>query len=72
MPNAPYTNLTQLSRGGDGTVLGQSAADPVALHGKTAIALAALAVTTSATDATTAIALVNAIRTAGINKGLWT
>ncbi len=38
MPNAPYTNLTQLSRGGDGTVLGQSATDPVALYGHAPVA----------------------------------
>jgi len=63
-------NITQLSAGGDGTIMGQNAADPISFHGVTPAIQQVLAVTTSSTDATTAIALANALRTALINYGL--
>ena len=37
MPNFTTTNITQLSRGGDGTILGQDASDLVSLYGATPV-----------------------------------
>lgn len=68
MPNYTTTNVTQLSRGGDGTVLGQSASDLVSFYGATPVVQQAS--TAAATDATTANALANALRTALLNLGL--
>ena len=68
MPSAGYPNLTQLSRKGDGTTMGQSASDPIAFFGATPVVQQAS--TAAATDATTANALANALRTALLNLGL--
>jgi hypothetical protein len=38
MPSFTSDNITQLSRGGDGTILGQSATDLVSFYGGTPVA----------------------------------
>jgi len=69
MPNFTTTNQTQVSRkGGGGTIMGQSASDPIGFFGATAVVQQAS--TAAATDATTANALANALRTALLNLGL--
>ncbi len=68
MPNFTTTQITQLSRVADGTVMGQSATDPIAFFGATPVVQQAS--TAAATDATTANALANALRTALLNLGL--
>lgn len=62
------TLLTQVSRGADGTVMGQSATDPIAFFGATPVVQQAS--TAAGTDATTTQALANALRTALLNLGL--
>jgi len=61
-------NRTQVSRKGDGTIMGQDAADPISFFGATPVVQQAS--TAAATDATTANALANALRTALLNLGL--
>jgi hypothetical protein len=68
MPNFTTTNLTQLSRVGDGTTMGQSASDKIAFYGATPVVQQAS--TAAGTDATTTQALANALRTALLNLGL--
>lgn len=73
----------QLSDGSGGVVVGQSAADLVALHGVTPVAQAATIAAVASTAATSStpfgfaeaqanaiVANLNAIRTALINKGI--
>lgn len=62
------TLITQVSRGANGTVVGQSASDLVGFFGATPVAQQAS--TASGTDATTTQALANALRTALLNLGL--
>lgn len=63
------TLYTQLSRGADGTLMGQAADDPIGFF-RNSTPVVQQASTAAATDATTAIALANALRTALLNYGL--
>ena len=62
------TLITQLSRGADGTKVGQSASDVVGFFGATPVVQQAS--TAAGTDTTTTQALANALRTALLNLGL--
>lgn len=67
MPNFTTSNTVQLTRGGDGTTISTAAADKLGFFGATPVVQQAS--TAAATDATTAIALANALRTAALNLG---
>lgn len=66
MPNFTTSNTVTLSRGGDGTTVNQT--EPLAFFNATPVVQQASAA--AATDATTAIVLANAMRTAMLNYGL--
>ncbi len=68
MPTFSTENITQLSREGDGTIMGQTALDPIGFFGATPVVQQTLSA--AGTDATTVQAAVNSIRTALINLGL--
>lgn len=68
MPNFTTTNVTQLSREGDGTIMGQTASDKISFFGAPVVVQQASAA--AGTDTTTTQALANALRTALLNLGL--
>ena len=68
MPNYSTSNTVTLTRGGDGTTISTAASDKLGFFGATPVVQQAS--TAAATDATTAIALANALRTGLLNLGL--
>ncbi|HEX3163409.1 MAG TPA: hypothetical protein VHQ92_12595 [Pseudolabrys sp.] len=63
------TNVVSVGRGADGTYMGQSPTDPIQFFGSSTFVNQQTAPAV-ATDATTAIASANALRTALLNLGL--